>query len=263
MRLARVAHPGGVAFVAVEPAGGAGGLATDELIGREIADHPFGNPTFTGRRWPLADTRLLAPILPSKVVAVGRNYADHAAELNNAVPTSPLIFLKPSTSVIGPQAAIVLPPSSRQVDFEGELAVVIGRPCRDVKADNASSVILGYTAANDVTARDLQRADVQFTRGKSFDTFCPLGPWIETEFDPGDATITTEVDGQVAQDGHTAQMVFTVSELVEFISAVMTLLPGDVILTGTPAGVGPMRPGQTVSVTIDGIGTLTNPVVAR
>jgi 2-keto-4-pentenoate hydratase/2-oxohepta-3-ene-1,7-dioic acid hydratase in catechol pathway len=256
MRLARIAHPDGVAFVTVDGPDGA------ETV-REIQDHPFGTPTFTGRSWPLADSRLLAPILPSKVVAIGRNYADHAAELGNAVPTSPIIFIKPSTSVIGPGAAIQLPASSERVDFEGELAVVIGRPCRDVKAENASSVILGYTVGNDVTARDQQRADVQFTRGKGYDTFCPLGPWIETELDPADLWVRTELDGEIAQDGRTSDMVFTVGEIVEFVSGIMTLLPGDVLLTGTPAGVGPMVVGQTVSVTVEGIGTLTNPATAR
>ncbi|MDQ2739178.1 MAG: fumarylacetoacetate hydrolase family protein, partial [Actinomycetota bacterium] len=168
-----------------------------------------------------------------------------------------------STSVIGPGAPILLPPSSRQVEFEGELAVVIGRPCRDVAAENAKSVILGYTVANDVTARDLQRADAQFTRGKSFDSFCPLGPWIETELDPSDLSVATELDGEVRQDGRTSDMVHSVAEQIEFISAVMTLLPGDVILTGTPAGVGPMRAGQTVSITVEGIGTLSNPIQTR
>ena len=257
MRLARIAHPSGVAFVVIE------GTQEENLVAKEIVDHPFGTPEFTGREWPLGQTRLLAPILPSKVVAVGRNYADHAAELGNAVPDEPLIFIKPSTSVIGPGAPIQIPPSSSRVEFEGELAVVIGRPCRDVKAENASSVILGYTVANDVTARDLQRADVQFTRGKSFDSFCPIGPWIETELDPSDVEIRTELDDEVKQDGHTADMVHSVAAQIEFISAIMTLLPGDVILTGTPAGVGPMVAGQTVSVTVEGIGTLTNPVVDR
>ena len=256
MRLARIAHPNGVAFVTVDGPAGA-------EQAKEILDHPFGTPTYTGRSWPLAATRLLAPILPSKVVAVGRNYADHAAELGNAVPTSPIIFLKPSTSVIGPMVPIQLPASSERVDFEGELAVVIGRPCRDVLAENASSVILGYTVANDVTARDQQRSDVQFTRGKGYDTFCPLGPWIETELDPSDLSVSTELDGELVQDGRTSDMVFTVGEIVEFVSAIMTLLPGDVLLTGTPAGVGPMVAGQTVAVTVGGIGTLTNPVAAR
>src|SRR6195952_5426412 len=265
MRLARIAHPDGVAFVVIEGVVDAGldGEDLSSAIAKEILDHPFGTPEFTGREWPLGQTRLLAPILPSKVIAVGRNYADHAAELGNAVPDEPLIFIKPSTSVIGPGAPIQIPPSSSRVEFEGELAVVIGRPCRDVKAENASSVILGYTVANDVTARDLQRADVQFTRGKGFDSFCPLGPWIETELDPGDLAVRTELDDEVQQDGHTSDMIHSVAAQIEFISAVMTLLPGDVILTGTPAGVGPMVAGQTVAVTVEGIGTLRNPVQAR
>src|SRR6476646_456666 len=253
MRLARIAHPDGVAFVQVEGREGA-------EIAREIEDHPFGNPTYTGRSWPLADTRLLAPILPSKVVAVGRNYADHAAELGNAVPAYPMIFIKPSTSVIGPRVPIQLPASSQRVDFEGELAVVIGRPCRDVKAENAKSVILGYTIANDFTARDHQKADVQFTRGKGYDTFCPLGPWIETELDPADLEVTTELDGEVRQRSRTSLLLHDIPKIIEWVSTVMTLLPGDVILTGTPEGVGPMQDGQTVSVTVSGIGTLTNPV---
>jgi 2-keto-4-pentenoate hydratase/2-oxohepta-3-ene-1,7-dioic acid hydratase in catechol pathway len=260
MRLARIAHPDGVAFVTVtvgESDSGSGAVA------REIADHPFGTPTYTGRSWPLADTRLLAPILPSKIVALGRNYADHAAELGNTLPASPMIFMKPSTSVIGPNVAIALPASSERVDYEGELAMVIGRPCRDVRAENAASVILGYTVANDVTARDQQRADVQFTRAKGYDTFCPLGPWIETELDPSDLALRTDLDGVTVQDGRTSDMVFTVAEIVEFVSGIMTLLPGDVLLTGTPAGVGPMQVGQSVSVTVEGIGTLTNPVAAR
>lgn len=262
MRLARIAHPTGVAFVVIEGSGDGSG-DTDDLVAKEILDHPFGTPEFTGREWPLGQTRLLAPILPSKVVALGRNYADHAAELGNAVPEEPLIFLKPSTSVIGPGAPILIPPSSSRVEFEGELAVVIGRPCRDVKAENAKSVILGYTVANDVTARDLQRSDVQFTRGKSFDSFCPIGPWIETELDPTDLLIRTELDDEIRQDGHTSDMVHSVAAQIEFISAIMTLLPGDIILTGTPAGVGQMVAGQTVSVTVEGIGTLTNPVTDR
>jgi 2-keto-4-pentenoate hydratase/2-oxohepta-3-ene-1,7-dioic acid hydratase in catechol pathway len=257
MRLARIAHPDGVAFVAIDGPDGS------EQRAREIADHPFGAPSFTGKSWPLADVRLLAPILPSKILALGRNYRDHAAELGNPVPTSPLLFMKPSTSVIGPGAAIRLPASSNRVDYEGELAAVIGKPCRDVKAEDAASVILGYTVANDVTARDQQKADVQFTRAKSHDTFCPLGPWIETELDPAELRLTTELDDQVVQDGSTADMVFSTAELLEYVTAVMTLLPGDVLLTGTPAGVGPMVDGQTISITVEGIGTLTNPVRAR
>ena len=256
MRLGRIAHPEGLAFVSIED-------TADGTVVKEIKDHPFGDPEFSGRSWPLADVRLLAPILPSKVVAVGRNYADHAAEMGNTVPDEPVIFLKPSTSVIGPNARILLPPSSARVDYEGELAVVIGRPAREVRAENAASVILGYTVANDVTARDLQTLDVQFTRGKGFNTFCPIGPWIETDLDPADLGVRTELDGEVKQDGHTGDMVHTVGAIIEFVSEIMDLLPGDVILTGTPAGVGPMEAGQTVSVTVEGIGTLTNPVAYR
>ena len=258
MRIARIAHPEGVAFVAVEGAG-------DDLTAAEIADqHPFGPHTFTGRRWPLADVRLLAPMLPPKIVCVGRNYADHAAEMGGEAPASPVIFMKPSTAVIGPSAAIRLPADSARVDFEGELAVVWGpRPMRDVPAARAGDFILGYTIANDVTARDQQKADGQYTRAKGHDTFCPLGPWIETELDPSDLAVRTDLDGERKQDGRTAQMIHDVGKLVEFISRVMTLLPGDVILTGTPAGVGPIRAGQTVSVTIEGIGTLTNSVANR
>jgi 2-keto-4-pentenoate hydratase/2-oxohepta-3-ene-1,7-dioic acid hydratase in catechol pathway len=262
MRLARIAHPDGVAFVSVGESGDEPGSPRSATV-REIADHPFGTPTYTGRSWPLADTRLLAPILPSKVIGIGRNYADHAAELGNELPTTPMIFLKPSTAVIGPNAPIQVPPDAGRIDYEGELAVVIGRPCRDVRAEDASTVILGYTVANDVTAREQQRADVQFTRAKGYDTFCPLGPWIETALDPSDLAVRTELDRAVVQDGTTADMVFPVGELVEFVSRVMTLLPGDVILSGTPAGVGPMTSGQTVSVTVEGIGTLSNPVSTR
>ncbi|TVT49432.1 fumarylacetoacetate hydrolase family protein [Amycolatopsis rhizosphaerae] len=255
MRLARIAHPGGVAFASIEGEGG------DAQV-LEIAEHPFGKPNFTGKRWPLADVRLLAPILPSKVIAVGRNYAAHAAEFGNEVPSDPMIFIKPSTSVIGPNAAIKLPAASQRVDFEGELAVVIGQPVRNVPASRAASVILGYTIANDVSARDLQKSDGQWGRAKGFDTFCPLGPWIETAVDPSDLALRTELDGVVKQDSRTSLLVHKIPELVEFVSGVMTLLPGDVILTGTPEGVGPMTAGQQVSITIEGIGTLTNPAQA-
>lgn len=256
MRLGRIASPDGVAFVSIE---GTGGAAT----AREIAEHPFGTPTFTGRSWPLADTRLLAPILASKVICIGKNYAAHAAEMGSEAPENPVIFIKPNTSIIGPQASIRRPKSSDRVDYEGELAVVIGRPCRDVKASAAKDVILGYTVGNDVTARDQQKADGQWTRGKGHDSFCPLGPWIETELDPSDLEIRTELDGEVKQRSRTSLLLHDVGEIVEWISAVMTLLPGDVILTGTPEGIGPMTAGQEVSVTIEGIGTLTNPVADR
>jgi 2-keto-4-pentenoate hydratase/2-oxohepta-3-ene-1,7-dioic acid hydratase in catechol pathway len=256
MRLARIAYPEGVAFVSIEdtPSG---------AIAKEIKGHPYGDLEFSGRSWSMRDIRLVAPILPSKVVAVGRNYADHAAEFGNAVPDEPIIFIKPSTSVIGPHDPILVPPSTSRLDFEGELAVVIGRLARDIRAENAASVILGYTVANDVTARDLQRKDVQFTRGKGFNSFCPIGPWIETVLDPSNLEIRTELDGEVMQDANTTDMVHTVGSIIEFVSAIMDLLPGDVILTGTPAGVGPMVAGQTVAVNVEGIGTLSNPVRRR
>jgi 2-keto-4-pentenoate hydratase/2-oxohepta-3-ene-1,7-dioic acid hydratase in catechol pathway len=228
----------------------------------EIAEHPFGQPNFTGKRWPLADVRLLAPILPSKVIAVGRNYAKHAAEFGNAVPTDPMLFIKPSTTVIGPNASIKLPKASEHVDFEGELAIVIGQPVKNVTAARAASAILGYTVANDVSARDLQKADGQWGRAKGFDTFCPLGPWIETSIDASDLALHTQLNGELKQDGRTSDLVHGIPELIEFISGVMTLLPGDVILTGTPEGVGQMYDGDDVSITIEGIGTLSNPVQA-
>ncbi|WP_280502958.1 fumarylacetoacetate hydrolase family protein, partial [Nocardia farcinica] len=232
-------------------------------VAKEIAEHPFGTPTFTGRSWALADVRLLAPILASKVVCVGKNYAAHAEEMGGSAPEEPVIFIKPNTAIVGPNAPIVYPPSSTRVDYEGELAVVIGRPCKDVPAARAREVILGYTVANDVTARDQQQSDGQWTRGKGYDTFCPLGPWIETEVDPSDLEIRTELDGEVRQRSRTSLLLHDIPKLVEWVSTVMTLLPGDVILTGTPEGVGPMQVGQQVSVTVEGIGTLTNPVAAK
>jgi 2-keto-4-pentenoate hydratase/2-oxohepta-3-ene-1,7-dioic acid hydratase in catechol pathway len=226
-----------------------------------INGHPFGEVTFSGLRLPLAGVRLLPPVLPSKVVAIGKNYADHAREMGGEPPDQPVLFLKPSTSVIGPGAAISYPKLSRHVDFEGELAVVIGRLCREVPVERVPEVILGYTCANDVTARDLQKADGQWARAKGFDTFCPLGPWIDTDVDPSDLAITTTVNGNVKQNSRTSLLLHDVVKLVAFVSDAMTLLPGDVILTGTPAGVGPIVPGDEVAVTIEGIGTLTNTVV--
>ena len=227
---------------------------------------PAGGPVnYTGERLRLADVRLLAPVIPrSKVLAVGKNYADHAAEFDGEVPPEPLIFLKPNTAVIGPGEPIVRPVFSQDVQFEGELAVVIGRICRKVPAELASQVIFGYTVANDITARDLQRRDGQWARAKGFDSFCPLGPWIVTHLsveEAGDLSLVTSVDGEVKQDAATSQMVYAIPDLIAYISAFTTLLPGDVILTGTPAGVGPILAGQRVSVEIDGIGTLTNPVI--
>lgn len=219
-------------------------------------------PTETLVAWDQA--RLLAPVIPTKVIAVGRNYVDHANELNNPIPEEPLLFLKPPTSVIGPLQAIRIPKVSSNVHHEAELAVVVGKVARDVRIEDAGSYIMGYTAANDVTARDLQRSDGQWTRAKGFDTFCPLGPAIDTDLDPLEGlSVTCRVNGELRQSGSTADMVFGVSELLSYASSVMTLLPGDVILTGTPSGVGPITAGDKVEVEIEGIGVLMNTVVAR
>jgi len=260
MRIGRVASPDGVAFVSIEA--GIEGESADGTA-REIAEHPFGTPTFTGRQWPLADVRLLAPILASKVVCVGKNYAAHIAEMGGEKFEEPVIFLKPNTAIVGPNASIVLPPGANPVHHEGELAVVIGRPCKDVPAARAAENILGYTIANDVTARNEQRSDGQWTRAKGHDTFCPVGPWIVTDVDPSDLDLRTEVNGQLRQHSRTSLMIRDVGAIVEFVSAVMTLLPGDLILTGTPEGVGPLEDGDTVAITIEDIGTLTNPVVRK
>ena len=265
MRIARFAHSSGMSFGVVEGEAAAGltGLTVAEIDG-----HPFGEIRFTGQRWALADVRLLAPIFSSKVIGVGRNYADHAAELGNEVPQEPLIFIKPSTSVIGPNDAIRLPPQSRRVEEEAELAVVIGATgARRVDRAGAEKAIFGYTVGNDVTARDLQRSDPQWTRAKGFDSFCPIGPWIVTGLDVSDLEIRCEVGRnpdamEVRQIGRTKDMVFDVPTLVSYVSHVMTLLPGDIILTGTPAGVSEITSGDTVSVSIQGIGELRNPVVS-
>lgn len=232
-----------------------------------------GDPLYVGvklldQEFKLEDVRLLAPVLPrSKVVGIGRNYAAHAAEMGNDVPAEPLMFLKPNTSVIGPGDPIFYPPQTQDLHYEGELAVVIGRICRDVPPEQATDVIHGYTIGNDVTARDLQRSDVQFTRAKGFDSFCPLGPWIETDLDPHDFAegrrVQTHLNGELKQDGSTKDLIFDIPTLVAHVSSVMTLLPGDVILTGTPEGVGPMNVGDEVEVSIAGLGTLTNTVKAR
>ena len=225
-----------------------------------------GDPLYVGvklldQEHRLEDVRLLAPVLPrSKVVGIGRNYAAHAAELGNDVPTEPLMFLKPNTSVVGPGDPIFYPPQTSNLHYEGELAVVIGRICRDVPPEQATDVIHGYTIANDVTARDLQKEDATWTRGKGFDSFCPLGPWIVTDFDPSDVEVRCEVNEEVRQLGRTKDMIFDVATLVSYVSHVMTLLPGDVVLTGTPAGVSQMVTGDTVTVRIEGLGELANPV---
>ncbi|WP_329001536.1 fumarylacetoacetate hydrolase family protein [Kribbella sp. NBC_00709] len=219
---------------------------------------------FTGERLQLADVRLLAPVIPrSKVVCVGRNYAAHAQELGNDVPEQPMIFLKPNTSVIGPRDGIVYPEQTHDLHFEGELAIVIGRICRDLPKERVNEVIFGYTIANDVTARDLQKTDGQWARAKGYDTFCPLGPWISTELDASDLRVSTELNGELKQDGRTSQFIFDIPEVLAYITSFTTLLPGDVVLTGTPAGVGPMLPGDEVSVTVEGLGTLTNKVIVR
>lgn len=218
----------------------------------------------TGERVAVDDVRLLSPVIPrSKVVGIGRNYADHAAELGNEVPEQPMVFLKPNTSVIGPDDPIVLPPWSSDVHHEAELAVVISRMCKYVPAEKAADVIFGYTAANDVTARDVQRTDGQWARAKGFDTSCPTGPYLVMDLDVDDLAVRARVDGELRQDGRTSQLVHSVPKLIEYVSSIFTLLPGDLILTGTPAGVGPIDAGQRVEVEIEGIGVLSNPVVRR
>jgi 2-keto-4-pentenoate hydratase/2-oxohepta-3-ene-1,7-dioic acid hydratase in catechol pathway len=249
------------------------GLGTDPLFGVLNDQDQIlvlrGDPIYSGiapteSKVALADVRLLAPVIPrSKVVCVGKNYADHAAEMGSDVPKEPVIFLKPNTSVIGPNDTIQWPRMSERVDFEGELAVVISRICKDVPAEKVDDVIFGYTVANDVTARDLQKVDGQWTRAKGFDTFCPIGPWIETEFKPGSQKIITTLNGEVKQSEPLSSMNFKIPEIIQFVSSVMTLLPGDVILTGTPAGIGPMPAGAEVTVLIEGIGSLSNKVSPR
>ncbi len=228
---------------------------------REISGTPWSSWSHGSRSWPVADVRLLAPVDPGKIVCVGRNYAAHAAELGNEVPKEPLIFLKPPSAVIGPGEAIVLTPQSQRVEHEGELALIVGRRCSQLKdSDDALSYLLGYSCLNDVTARDLQKSDVQFTRAKGFDTFCPVGPHIETQLDPANVLVETHVNGALLQSGSTSLMSYPVAFLVRWISRVMTLFPGDLIATGTPAGVGPLVAGDTVEVSISGVGVLRNPV---
>jgi 2-keto-4-pentenoate hydratase/2-oxohepta-3-ene-1,7-dioic acid hydratase in catechol pathway len=241
------------------------GIPADDTTLVALAGDPlYVGVQLTDQQHKLDEVRLLAPVLPrSKVVGIGRNYAAHAAELGHDVPDEPLMFIKPNTSVVGPGDPVFYPRQSEDVHYEGELAVVIGRICRDVTPDRVGEVVYGYTVGNDVTARDLQRKDGQFTRAKGFDSFCPLGPWIETELDTGDLKVMTHLNGDVVQDGTTKDMIFDVPALVSHVSSVMTLLPGDVILTGTPEGVGPMNVGDEVEVTVAGIGSLTNKVVSR
>ncbi len=225
-----------------------------------IEGSPFGEFCRAETNLSVSEVKLLAPVVPQKIVCIGRNYAAHAEEQGVQVPDNPIIFLKPTSSVIGPGDTIQLPPQSNQVEHEAELAVVIGKRGRWLFLDDALDYLLGYTIANDVTARDLQLRDGQWTRGKGFDTFCPVGPWIETEFDPTDTLITCHVNDELRQMGTTRDMVFTVQQLLVFISSVMTLEPGDLILTGTPSGVGPLKPGDQVSIAIEGLGELINHV---
>jgi 2-keto-4-pentenoate hydratase/2-oxohepta-3-ene-1,7-dioic acid hydratase in catechol pathway len=230
---------------------------------REISSAPWTEWSATGESFPLTSVRLTAPAAPKKIVCVGRNYAAHAAELGNQVPKEPLIFLKPSTAIVGPEEAIVLPKYSQCVEHEGELGLVIARTCSQLSdQEDALSYVLGYTCVNDVTARDLQKSDVQFTRAKGFDTFCPVGPHIESEIHPEDLLVETLVNREVRQSGRTSLMVYPPVFIVRWISRMMTLEPGDLIATGTPAGVGPLVGGDTVEVRITGIGLLRNPVHA-
>ncbi|MFF1877452.1 fumarylacetoacetate hydrolase family protein [Leifsonia sp. NPDC058230] len=253
MKIARFSHEGAIDY----------GIVDEDALVVLAGDPMFSGFDTTGERVPLGKVgALLAPVIPrSKVVAVGKNYRDHAAEMGGEAPAEPLLFLKPNTSVIGLGDAIVLPPQSQQVDYEGELAVIIGTIAKNVTVERALEYVFGYTVANDVTARDLQKTDGQWTRAKGFDTFCPLGPVIETELAP-DAFIRTRVNGELKQDGKISDMVHDIPSIVAYASSVFTLLPGDVILTGTPSGVGPIVAGDTVEVEIEGVGSLVNPVRA-
>ena len=251
MKLLRFRHGDRIATGAVE---------SGETDVRVLHGTFFENPLPTGETLALDDVHLLAPVLPSKLVCVGKNYAAHAAEFGMEVPEEPLLFLKPSTAVIGPLDPIRLLPVSQRVDYEGELAVVIGALARDIRAEDAYRVILGYTCANDVTLRDLQKTDDQWARAKGFDGSCPLGPWIETDIDPNDVGLQTRLNGEVRQQGSSTDMVYGVATLIEYVTAFMTLLPGDVLLTGTPEGVGALADGDVVEVEVDGVGTLANPV---
>ena len=235
------------------------GWLHDDQVG-EIAGDPFGAYQRREAKTPLADVKLLAPSAPSKILCVGHNYVEHAKELGNEVPKIPLIFMKPPSSIINPGEPIILPPQSKQIEHEAELVVVIGKRSRNVTAEEAKGYIYGYTVGNDVTARDLQKTDSQWTRAKGFDTFCPFGPWIDTDFNIADALITCKVNGQPRQMASTRDMVFSVPTLIAYISSVMTLEPGDLLFTGTPAGVGALEDGNEVVVEIEGLGVLRNPV---
>jgi 2-keto-4-pentenoate hydratase/2-oxohepta-3-ene-1,7-dioic acid hydratase in catechol pathway len=236
------------------------GVISGELV-QAIEDKPFRYLKLTDHYYQLSEVKLLPPCTPSKIVALGLNYRSHAEEFNARLPDAPLIFLKPSTAVIGPEAHIVYPASSTRIDYEGELAVVIKKPVWRVSIEDALDYVLGYTCFNDVTTRDLQAKDKQWTRAKGFDTFAPIGPCIQTELDPANVVVETYLNGELKQRGNTSDLIFTIPELINFISNVMTLLPGDIIATGTPSGIGPMHPGDTVEIKIEPIGTLRNYVV--
>lgn len=265
MRIARFSADDEVGFGLVDTDSDSG----EEFVAR-LSGHPLlGDIKLTGERARLSDVRLLSPVLPTKVVCIGKNYADHIEEMKGVTGEpgeEPVVFLKPSTSVSGPNDPIFYPELSERVDYEGELAIVISRPCREVPRERAKDVIFGYTVANDVTARDLQQKDDQWTRAKGFDSFCPIGPWITTGMSIEEAqnlAITTTVDGQTRQDGRTSQLIHDIPDIIAYVTSFMTLLPGDLVLTGTPAGVGPVEIGQEVSVTVERLGTISNRVVSR
>lgn len=250
MRLARYSHKDSVGYGVIE---------SDQV--KVLNGHPIGELHYTGEVLPLADVRLLAPIIPSKIVCIGKNYREHALEMGTEPPTEPLFFFKPTTSIIGPEDVIQIPTQSENVQHESELAIVISRLCKDVPEDRVADVILGYTCANDVTARDLQHRDGQWARAKGFDTFCPLGPWIETELqNPQELEIQCRLNGEVTQSASTNEMIHSITKIVSWVSHHITLLPGDVILTGSPAGISRMVAGDTVEVDIAGIGVLRNKV---
>lgn len=246
------------------------GLLVDEVV-YPLQCAPYFSPLSTdiyapqiiGDAVSLDEVRLLAPAEPQKIVCVGRNYAEHAAELGNEIPTEPLIFLKPPSSLIGPDEPVVYPAISENVHHEGELALIIGQRCRNLREEDAMDVIFGYTVANDVTARDLQRSDNQWTRGKGFDTFCPVGPWIDTQFNPANRMVRCLVNDEVRQEGNTGLMIYSIATVLAFVTRFMTLEPGDLVLTGTPSGVGPVQPGDVMRVEVGGLGTLSNPVISE
>ncbi|MCZ9309118.1 fumarylacetoacetate hydrolase family protein [Corynebacterium uberis] len=277
MRFGRVATPEGMSFCVIESAAPQeadaaardGAAQEDNLICRQITGTPFTPPTFTGKEWPLEQVKLLAPMLPGKVVAIGRNYADHVAEVfkKSAETLPPTLFIKPPTAVIGPGSPIKIPEFATNVEFEGELALIIGKPCKNVSAQQWRSVVLGYTVVNDVSSRDLQFSDGQWARAKGIDTFCPLGPWVETDLDAIDPTdlpirarLTHDGVTEVKQDSNSNQMIMDLGQIIEFITASMTLLPGDVVCTGSPAGTAEMVPGDFIEIEIPGIGKLGSPV---